>query len=240
MNGGRPWSTETPTNTNTNPGTGSVSRLKSDTETPPVTGIKNTERGFVPGSEPREGGEARARAPEGGGLAPSGADLFNWDQLHQISLKNKINLSTDGLTAFLDQMKHSGWTLYGRPVEKSTIVRVLREWRKKSPEYGPIQTPKKPERLEPFSNVQREKFLRTYDKESEEEAEEELWNNIYWTLQKKFPAAEREKIDPYCVDWDDERLFSEAVKGGFIDRYTFAKDVRRFILTETGVRFYEE
>lgn len=140
-------------------------------------------------------------------------------------------------------MRCSGWTLYGRPVEKKNIGRVLREWSNKHPEFESVRAPlpRKPEKLEPFTMVQREKFLMGYEADSIANAEDEFWDSIYGRLDRLFPVAEREKIDPAdSPDWDDERTLTEAIKGGYIHAYDFAKDVRRFILTETGVRFYKE
>ena len=62
-----------------------------------------------------------------------------WEMIRQIRnciRKNNIDLSEDGAAAFLEDMRADNWTLYGKPVEKKTIVRVLREWAKRHGEYS--------------------------------------------------------------------------------------------------------
>lgn len=82
------------------------------------------------------GGPADASAA---GAAPRPApdsDLFSIEQLKGCIRKNKIDLTAEGAAAFLDEMHESGWMLYGKPVEKKTITRVLREWAKRHGEYS--------------------------------------------------------------------------------------------------------
>ena len=82
------------------------------------------------------GGPADASAA---GAAPRPApdsDLFSIEQLKGCIRKNKIDLTAEGAAAFLDEMHESDWTLYGKPVEKKTITRVLREWAKRHGEYS--------------------------------------------------------------------------------------------------------
>lgn len=66
---------------------------------------------------------------------PPTGDLFSVAKLNEIVAKNKIKLSDDGVKIFHEEMQESGWTLYGRPVEKKFIVKVLREWTKKHVEF---------------------------------------------------------------------------------------------------------
>ena len=86
--------------------------------------------------DPVEGGPAGASAA---GAAPRPAlesDLFTLDQLSRNVKRNKIDLSADGIRAFLEDMHADGWTMYGKPVEKKTITRVLREYAKRHAEYS--------------------------------------------------------------------------------------------------------
>lgn len=66
-------------------------------------------------------------------------DLFGKDQIEKIVRKNRINLDGDGILEFYEQMQSDGWTLYGKPVEKKFIIRVLREWAKRHPEYNLLE-----------------------------------------------------------------------------------------------------
>ena len=81
----------------------------------------------------------RAADASAAGAAPRPApdsDLFSIEQLKGCIRKNKIDLTAEGAAAFLDEMHESDWMLYGKPVEKKTITRVLREWAKRHGEYS--------------------------------------------------------------------------------------------------------
>lgn len=66
---------------------------------------------------------------------PPIGDLFSVAKLNEIVAKNKIKLSDEGVKIFHEEMQESGWTLYGRPVEKKFISRALNEWTKKHVEF---------------------------------------------------------------------------------------------------------
>lgn len=68
---------------------------------------------------------------------PSDGDLFSMKQLVTIAKKNKINMDEEGIQAFFDTMQEDNWTLWGKPVEKKYIVRTMRAWIKRHPEYNP-------------------------------------------------------------------------------------------------------
>lgn len=82
--------------------------------------------------------------PEGG--PESGADLFSLDQLLKKRTAGKVNLSDEGVKTFLEDMQADDWTMYGEPVEKRLILRTLREWANKHPEYAPVEPEEKPKR----------------------------------------------------------------------------------------------
>lgn len=85
----------------------------------------------VSDSADRPAGAAAAK-----GAAPQADDLFSVKQLLAIVEKNKVNLTGEGVQTFHEEMQESGWMLYGRPVEKKGIVKVLRGWAKYHPEYS--------------------------------------------------------------------------------------------------------
>jgi hypothetical protein len=128
------------------------------------------------GSADRLAGAAAAE-----GAAPQDADLFSVKQLLATAKKNKVNLTKEGIQVFHEEMQDSGWILYGEPVEKKYIVRVLREYAKKHPEYSlnqeepeePKPAKQKPVKKEPETA---EDWMREFgmlvDKDNEEEDEE--------------------------------------------------------------------
>ena len=67
--------------------------------------------------------------------APPAGDLFSLEKLLDIRSKNDINLSGDGVMAFLTEMTASGWMLYKKPVTKAGIVKALRGWAKYHEDY---------------------------------------------------------------------------------------------------------
>lgn len=87
-------------------------------------------------SDPAGGSPAGAAAADAAPRPAPDSDLFTIDQLKRCIKKNKIDLTDEGAAAFLDEMHADGWTLYGKPVEKRTITRVLREWAKRHGEYS--------------------------------------------------------------------------------------------------------
>jgi len=88
-----------------------------------------------------------------GGPAPE-ADLFTFDQLKKKRTAGKVNLSDEGISVFLEDMQADDWTMYGEPVEKRLILRTLREWANKHPEYS-INDSKEDQRQAP-ANQRRE------------------------------------------------------------------------------------
>lgn len=109
--------------------TDSVSVTDTDTDTVSVTDTEHADA--VSGSVDRPAGAAAAES-----AAPQSVDLFSVKQLLATANKNKVNLIKEGIQVFHEEMQDSGWILYGEPVEKKYIVRVLREYAKKHPEYS--------------------------------------------------------------------------------------------------------
>ena len=68
---------------------------------------------------------------------PPSGDLFSLKQLISTSKRNKVELTSEGINVFYEEMQDSGWILYGEPVEKKFITRALRAWAKYHPEYAP-------------------------------------------------------------------------------------------------------
>lgn len=97
--------------------------------------ITDTEKA-EPVLDPAGGRPAGASAAEAAPQPAPETDLFTIDQIKNCIRKNKIDLSDDGAAAFLEEMHGSGWTLYGKPVEKRFITRTLREWAKRHGEYA--------------------------------------------------------------------------------------------------------
>ncbi len=128
-----------------------------------------------------DSGSADRLAGAAEGAAPQDADLFSVKQLLATAKKNKVNLTKEGIQVFHEEMQDSGWILYGEPVEKKYIVRVLREYAKKHPEYSlnqeepeePKPAKQKPVKKEPETA---EDWMREFgmlvDKDNEEEDEE--------------------------------------------------------------------
>ena len=86
--------------------------------------------------DPAGAGPAGASAAGAAPRPVPETDLFSIDQIKNCIRKNKIDMSDDGAAAFLEEMHGSGWTLYGKPVEKRFITRTLREWAKRHGEYA--------------------------------------------------------------------------------------------------------
>lgn len=66
---------------------------------------------------------------------PSAGDLFSLIQIKKKVKSGKVDLSEEGVKAFYEQMQDDSWMLYGKPVEKRYLLRALREWARKHPEY---------------------------------------------------------------------------------------------------------
>lgn len=123
---------------------------------------------------------------------PPTGDLFSVAKLNEIVAKNKINLSDEGVKIFHEEMQESGWTLYGKPVEKQYITRVLRAWAKKHVEFhkdsgegsNGVQKGKKTTQ-KPVSNI-----------------ESEIWEIAKeYISQRRFdenPGGHRSLINDYC------------------------------------------
>lgn len=124
--------TITDTVTGTNSSTLTISSTVTNTNTEHADAV------FDSGNRP-----AGAAAAES--AAPQAADLFSVKQLLATAKKNKVNLTEEGVHIFHEEMQDSGWILYDEPVEKKYIVRVLREYARKHPEYSLNQNkPDKP------------------------------------------------------------------------------------------------
>ena len=101
--------------------------------------------------------------------------MFSIDQIKNCIRKNKIDLSDDGAAAFLEEMHGSGWTLYGKPVEKRFITRTLREWAKRHGEYAAADPEEEARAAEKAERIrQAEQRLREREEaEAREQAEAE-------------------------------------------------------------------
>lgn len=84
--------------------------------------------------------------------------------------RNKIDLSADGIRAFLEDMRADHWTMYGKPVEKKTITRVLREYAKRHAEYS-VKDPEGQEE-EARAAEKEKKFRQRKEEEDKEKAEQ--------------------------------------------------------------------
>lgn len=113
--------TYTDTITGTNSPTTTISSTVTDTEQDKA----------VFDSVDRQAAAAAAKAE------PPAGDLFSIKQLQTIATKNKVNLTREGIEEFYNQMQDDGWMLYGRAVEKRTILRTLRAYAKQHTEYAP-------------------------------------------------------------------------------------------------------
>lgn len=124
------------------------------------------------GSVDRPAGAATAE-----GAAPHDVDLFSVKQLLATAKKNKVNLTEEGIQVFHEEMQDAGWILYGAPVKKKYIVRVLREYANKHPEYSldqeepeePKPAKKKPTKKEPETAKDWMRELGMLDDEEEED-----------------------------------------------------------------------
>lgn len=72
---------------------------------------------------------------------PPSGDLFSVKRLISTAKRNKVELTSEGIEVFHEEMQESGWMLYGKPVEKRGIVKALRGWAKYHPEYAPEKEP---------------------------------------------------------------------------------------------------
>lgn len=212
---------------------------RSDRDGVTVDSTLTVKKGFQPDAGAAAAGAAHGNPPKGGSRAPrQRPDMFTEGELLTIARRGKVNLSDEGIEAFYRQARADEWTLYGRPIERKSILRVLREWSKKNPDLrkaGAVEY----EKLEPFTQWQLAKYLENYSGEGDDEDDilDSAWEGVYGILERLFPEEEREKLDSAAIDWDDEKTIREAIKGGYCSRRDFAKDMRQFILTETGVRF---
>ena len=99
-----------------------------DTDTDIVSETETEQSDFVSGAL-----QASAAAE----CAEPAADLFTINQLMKKVKQNNVQLTKEGVKVFHEEMQETGWTLYGKPVERKTILRVLREYANKHPEYEP-------------------------------------------------------------------------------------------------------
>lgn len=65
--------------------------------------------------------------------------LFSVNELVEIAKENKINISEIGIDRFYGEMQKTNWILYGKPVEKENIVRVLRAYLKYNQHYFEVK-----------------------------------------------------------------------------------------------------
>lgn len=82
--------------------------------------------------------------------APPSVDLFSLKQVKASAKGNKVDLTTEGLEIFYKQMQDDDWTLYGKPIKKPYLVRVMHEWAKRHPEFS-LTCGEDPEEEEPES-----------------------------------------------------------------------------------------
>lgn len=123
---------ERTTYTITDTGTNSVTPTISST-------VTNTEQDSnFSASVDRRSDAAAAKAD------PLVGDLFSTKQITAISKKNKVDLTSEGIQVFYEEMQESGWILYNKKVEKKGITRALRAWAKYHPEYAQNLDDKEP------------------------------------------------------------------------------------------------
>lgn len=67
--------------------------------------------------------------------APATASLFSLDELLEIVKEHKVNLTKEGVKAFYEEMRRTGWTLYKKKVEPDNIVKSLRGYSKYNGKY---------------------------------------------------------------------------------------------------------
>jgi hypothetical protein len=125
-------------------------KQKTETET------EKTDSAFVSAERPASAAADAA--------APPAVDLFSLSELLAIRRKHEIDISGEGITAFLAEMHANGWMLYKKPVTKEGIIKALRGWVKYHEGYHLSDDSKMERRIV--------KVLRTYL--SEEETEEFL------------------------------------------------------------------
>lgn len=68
---------------------------------------------------------------------PPDGDLFSVEQLMDKAKRNKVNLTDEGVKEFHKEMQETGWILYGKPIEKRSIIKSIRGWAKYHTEYKP-------------------------------------------------------------------------------------------------------
>ncbi len=101
--------------------------------------------------------------------------LFSFEQLKKNVNANKINLSDEGINAFLEEMENDNWTMYGKPVEKKYITRTLRQYAKTHAEYSIGTEPvSKSEGTDTIDKIA--KLVRSIQTVSTEEEHEEYEN----------------------------------------------------------------
>lgn len=106
----------------------SVSVNDTDTGTVIVTETEQADADSASGDRPSASAAAKNAEPTSG-------DLFSLEQIRKKVKSGKVNLTDEGIEVFYEQMQEDGWTLYDEPVERKYILRALREWALKHPEY---------------------------------------------------------------------------------------------------------
>ena len=120
------------TDKDTDKDTDTVSDTDADSDTDTETDTDTDQAHAV--SVDRESASAAAVNAE-----PPPGDLFSVEQLVSTSKRNKVELTSEGIKIFHEEMQESNWVLYGKPVEKKSIVKALRGWAKYHPEYAPVK-----------------------------------------------------------------------------------------------------
>lgn len=180
----------------------SVSVIDTDTDTVIETDTEHADADS--GSADRPAGAAAAE-----GAAPQSVDLFSVKQLQATVKKNKVNLTKEGIQVFHEEMQNSGWTLYDEPVEKKYIVRVLREYAKKHPEYSLEQEgePEKKEAGKPnlgMSIIKKTAEYMTDEVKNEYKKQGILWIECIpdYYPKETFTEDELEYLKKFHIEWD--------------------------------------
>lgn len=95
---------------------------------------------------------------------------------------------------FHEEMQESGWMLYNSPVEKKKIVRALRAWAKKHPEYSLDQ----PEPERPKASEKKAKPKPTIEDEIYKIASYYISQELF----DKNPGGHHTLISKYCPKED--------------------------------------
>lgn len=182
------------TDKDTDKDTDTVSDTDTDSDTDTETDTEQADA--VSASVDRPASSAAAETAE-----PPSGDLFSVKQLISTAKRNKVELTSEGIMVFHEEMQENGWMLYGKPVEKKGIVKALRGWAKYHPEFVPEKEPEQePEQRVEIKSDQMEK-----ESEEEEICEtayiESALRNILHTIYEQLSRDEFNKFighdDPF-------------------------------------------